>query len=382
MTGQVYAIAGGKGGVGKTTTTANLAAAFAAAGYDTVVIDVDLGMANLGPVLDVDPDEETTIHDVLAGRADPTAAARASGEGFDVVPGTQSLDGFAEADPANLREVVTPLAEEYDVVLLDTSAGLSHEVTVPLGLADAVVLLTTPDIVAIKDAAKTGELAKRVGGTVKGIVLNRARDDELTDRVVDELGDEIMAIVPDDAAITTGRTVARPGSEAARAYNALAAALLGVDALEETAAAYAFPDPPEPATVEADALDAAVVPVEEVESESETDPAGATGGTGATGAGEAGEGEADADAGTTDASDATPDDAVAEAEAEAEATPEGRIEESDSDVAVDAVATAAGPVTTSAFEEDADAEMGGSFLDDDDDEKRKGALGRLRGLFE
>lgn len=239
MSGRAYAIAGGKGGVGKTTTVANLATALSAAGYEVVGVDVDLGMANLGPVLGVEPEDDATIHDVLAGETGISAATYQTDRGFSVIPGTQGLDKYAAADPSRLKYAVGPLKEEYDVVLLDTSAGLSHEVMVPLGLADSTVLVTTPDVVAIRDAAKTGELTTRVGGTVEGVLVNRARDDEETQELIDELGNEVLAPIPEDSEITMTHVISRTASPAAKAFSNLAASLIGVDHLEETESEYA-----------------------------------------------------------------------------------------------------------------------------------------------
>ena len=141
--GQVYAIAGGKGGVGKTTTTANLAAAFAAAGYDAIAVDADLAMANLGPMMGVDPGAGPTIHDVLAGEAALEDAIRTTDHGVDVVPGDRSLDGFAAADPAGLRGVVDALREgDYDVVVAVEVRPL-HPVFPPRGRLPAVQRVLT-----------------------------------------------------------------------------------------------------------------------------------------------------------------------------------------------------------------------------------------------
>jgi septum site-determining protein MinD len=306
MSGRVYAIAGGKGGVGKTTTVANLATALSAAGYDVVGVDVDLGMANLGPVLGVDPDDGATIHDVLAGEDGISAATYETDRDFSVIPGTQALDKYSEADPSRLQYAVGPLTEEYDIVLLDTSAGLAHEVMVPLGLADSVVLITTPDVVAIRDAAKTGELADRVGGSVEGVTINRAHGNEETQELIDELGDEVLATIPEDSAITMTHVVARTGSPAARAFSNLAARLIGVDQLEETEREYA-------------SLESAI---EDVEGEEPID----------------------------------------EVEEEEEATE-----------------SAAGPVTTAAYDE---TESESFFTEEREEEERASALGRLRRIFE
>lgn len=247
MSGRVFAIAGGKGGVGKTTAVTNLATALSAAGYDVVALDVDLGMANLGPVLGIQPDGGPTIHNVLAGDAGISEAIYETERGFSVIPGTQALNEYAAADPSRLQYATGPLTEEYDVILLDTSAGLSDEVISPLRLADSVVLVTTPDVVAIRDAAKTGELTTRVGGTVEGVVVNRARDDEKTQELIDELGEEVLAAIPEDGTITMTHIVARTESPAATAFSDLAGTLLGVDQLEETDGTYATSAPEEDA---------------------------------------------------------------------------------------------------------------------------------------
>ena len=328
--GQVYAIAGGKGGVGKTTTTANLAAAFAAAGYDAIAVDADLAMANLGPMMGVDPGAGPTIHDVLAGEAALEDAIRTTDHGVDVVPGDRSLDGFAAADPAGLRGVVDALREgDYDVVVVDTSAGLPHEVAVPLGLADAVVLATTPDPVAVRDVAKTGDLAREVEGSVAGLVVTRVRDDERTERVLEELGGDVLAVVPDDPALTA-EAVAEPGSEAARAYNALAASLLGAEHLPEPEGTYAHAAPDPPTLPEG--LTPAVAPADD-----ETPPL------------------------TSDLSVGVTEDAESDGETESD----GR----------ESVATADGDGENGEERDEGDASG-------DDDEPSPGALGRIRRIFE
>ncbi|WP_299269119.1 MinD/ParA family ATP-binding protein [Halorientalis sp.] len=225
MTGYVYTIAGGKGGVGKTTTAINVAVSLQDAGHDVVVVDADLGMANLGAMLAVD--HQPSLHQVLAGKAAVSDAIIEGPGGITVVPGERNLEAFADADPAKLRKVVKALSTAYEIVLIDTGAGLSHETTVPLGLADGVLLVTTADEVAIGDTIKTAQLAERIDGDVVGAVLTRADDDTNVSEVADKLDMEMLAVVPEDQDATRKEPliINDPDSYAAEAYRRLASTL-------------------------------------------------------------------------------------------------------------------------------------------------------------
>lgn len=225
MSGYVCTIAGGKGGVGKTTTAINIAAVLEDGGYDTVVVDADLGMANLGEMLEVEFD--ISVHDILAGSSTVSAALTDASGGITVIPGEQSLEAFAEADPAKLRKVLKTLRNTYDVVLVDTGAGLSHETTVPLGLADGVLLVTTPDDVAVSDTGKTAELADRVDGTVIGTLVTRVTRETDVQAIADTLDSPLLGVIPADinAAGREPLVINAPESNAADAYRQLTASL-------------------------------------------------------------------------------------------------------------------------------------------------------------
>jgi septum site-determining protein MinD len=209
--GYVCAIAGGKGGVGKTTTAINLATV-AAERRDVALLDADLGMANIGATLGVDPDG--TLHDVLAGEASLADVIVDGEAGPAVVVGDRGLDAYAEADPAELREVVADLRADYDLVVIDTGAGLSHDGLVPLGLADGILLATTPDDVAVRDTEKTAALAERVGGSVIGVVLTRATPDTDVQRIAADLEYPVVGVVPEDSGVATRPPIVRSSDDA------------------------------------------------------------------------------------------------------------------------------------------------------------------------
>lgn len=232
------AVAGAKGGVGKTTTSLNLSAALAGAGHAVVVVEVDLAMANLPDFLhvDCDPERDPTLHDVLADRV-PVGDAlyEAPGE-FTVLPSGTTLEGYAEAAPQRLGGVLDELRPSFDVIVLDTAAGLSYETVLPLGLADAVVLVSTPRLASVRDVTKTRQLAERAGTPIEGIVFafagtGRAPD---VDRISAYLEVDLLGHVPEDPAVMAaqdgGRPVVvdRPDSPAARSYRAIARGLGGL----------------------------------------------------------------------------------------------------------------------------------------------------------
>ncbi|VTT87082.1 Septum site-determining protein MinD [Halorubrum sp. DM2] len=228
----VYAVASAKGGVGKTTTTAALATILAESGADVIAIDADLGMANLASAVGVTPGE-ITIHDVLADEAEPAAAVREGPSGLRVVPGATDLDAYAAADPSGLRRVIEAF-DDAEFVFVDAGAGLSHDSTLPLAIADETLLVSTPERSALGDTEKTRQLTERLGGTVAGAAITRVTDD--TDEVVTALLDApVLGRIPDDEAVARAAaanrslSAAAPDAPATRAYRDLVRALTGVD---------------------------------------------------------------------------------------------------------------------------------------------------------
>ncbi|MFC7214249.1 cell division ATPase MinD [Saliphagus sp. GCM10025334] len=232
----VYAIASGKGGVGKTTTTVNLGTALAQAGKRVAIVDVDLGMANLAGFVSLTP-ESTTLHDVLASDASIEDATYNLAENIVAIPSGTGLDDYAETSPEGLREVVETLREQFEYVLLDVGAGVSHETVLPLGLADAVFLVSTPEPASVHDVKKTIELTERAGGSTAGLIVTRTRPagDVSYDEIADRLDVALLGTIPDDSLVResvyagTPLVVHDPETPAAVAYRRLAADLAGIE---------------------------------------------------------------------------------------------------------------------------------------------------------
>lgn len=231
MSGRVYAVASGKGGVGKTTTVVNLGVMIRSGGFTVAVVDGDLAMPNLATLLGVDP--SVTIHHVLAGEAPIEDAVVEAGEGFTVIGGSDDLDEFAAADPSELGDVIAALAETHDYVLVDTSAGLSYEGVLPLGIVDGIILVTTPEETAVSDTAKTREFATTIDGRIEGVIVTRVDADTDPEAVARELETDLLGVIPEDDAVTSSTASHEPllshapASAAAAAFRDVAGRITG-----------------------------------------------------------------------------------------------------------------------------------------------------------
>jgi septum site-determining protein MinD len=212
----------------------NVATELSTRGYDVVVVDADLAMTNLGRVVGVD--HEPTLHDVLAEAAPLSEAIHTDGE-FAVLPGSDAIDSFRAADPAGLRGILKRLQTAFDAVIVDTGAGVDHETMVACGLADDVVLVTTPDETAVTDTGKSLEMVEAVDGHVLGTVVTRS-DESAAGAVAEELGTDLLGAVPDAPEVVGDEPVVSTASQSAvaAAYGELAGALaVAADAAGATA---------------------------------------------------------------------------------------------------------------------------------------------------
>lgn len=154
--GKVIAVTSGKGGVGKTFVAANLAAALTRRGIKVLVLDADLGLANLDVVLNLYP--KITLHDVFTGKATLEDAILKAPGGFSVILAGSGMVEYSRLTPEVREDFLRLMAEvvpRYDVVLLDTGAGISDVVLFALSLASEILLVATPEPTSLTDAYAT-----------------------------------------------------------------------------------------------------------------------------------------------------------------------------------------------------------------------------------
>jgi septum site-determining protein MinD len=239
---RVYTLASGKGGTGKTTVTVNLGTSLAQLGKETYIMDADIGMANLGLVIGLE-DVPITLHEVLAGKASIKDAIYAGPSGVKVVPSGISLQGFQQADPEKLKDVLKDLVNRCDFLLIDAPAGISRDGVIPLAIADDVILVVNPELSSIVDALKTKILTEVVGGHVLGAILNRAgieKTEFVSQKMEKVLGVKVIGSIPEDpnirkaASFKTPVVIKYPESPASLALKKIAAGMAGIP-FKETA---------------------------------------------------------------------------------------------------------------------------------------------------
>lgn len=173
---KVIAVASGKGGVGKSSTTANLAVALAKRSYRVGLIDCDFGLSNLHVMLGAKP--KFTLSDVLAGRIDMVSAFELTQGGVYLLAGPTGASEFANLNYASLQAAgagFSSVNQAFDYLFLDAAAGIHEGVMSLLMAADETVLVTTPDPAAVLDAYVTARtlLDRRPSARIR-VLVNQA----------------------------------------------------------------------------------------------------------------------------------------------------------------------------------------------------------------
>jgi len=173
---RTLAVTSGKGGVGKTFVAANLAAALAARGERVLVLDADLGLANLDVVLNLQP--KLTLHDVFTEKATLEQAILPAPGGFSVLLAGSGMVEYSRLTPEvrdKLLEIVDLVKPRFDWIVLDTGAGISDVVLFAVSLATEVLVVATPEPTSLTDAYATIKvLATQQGRRQVGLVVNQA----------------------------------------------------------------------------------------------------------------------------------------------------------------------------------------------------------------
>lgn len=228
--GRIIVISSGKGGVGKTTTSVNLASALAKQGKQVILVDGNLTTPNVGLHLGLTK-FPITMNDVLKGEAALTDAIYIHPYGFKLLPGSLSIRSFSEINSRKLKKLFEDIRDLADFIIVDSAAGLGNESISVLKAADELLIVTNPELPAVTDAFKIVTLAKEIGIPVKGIILNKVRKDnfDLGIRAIESLLETpVTTIIEDDkhmrSAVYNKKPMVhlRPESNTAKQFHHLA----------------------------------------------------------------------------------------------------------------------------------------------------------------
>ena len=228
--GDVIVITSGKGGVGKTTTTANIGTGLAKLGKTVVMIDTDIGLRNLDVIMGLENKIVYNLVDVIEGKCRIKQALirdRRYPELF-LLPSAQTKDKTS-VSPEQMKKLTDELKEEYDYILLDCPAGIEQGFENAVAGADRALVVTTPEVSAVRDADRIIGLLEAHEMKKTDLIVNRIRmemvktgDMMSSEDVVEILAINLIGVVPDDEGIIVATNNGEPlvgnDSKAGQAY--------------------------------------------------------------------------------------------------------------------------------------------------------------------
>ena len=236
---EVIVITSGKGGVGKTTTTANIGVGLAKRGKKVVLIDTDTGLRNLDLLLGLERRIVYTLVDVIQKRTTYKRALvrHKKYETLFLMPTSQVADKSA-IEPEQMKELIAEMKEEFDYILVDCPAGIEQGFQTAVIAADWAIVVTMPEIAAVRDADKIIGRLQNDGKEIK-LVVNRIRSQMVKDGTMLDMDaiNDILSLpcigqIPDDEMVVTSTNRGEPcvtmkGSPAGQAYLDVVARLCG-----------------------------------------------------------------------------------------------------------------------------------------------------------
>ncbi len=239
--GEVIVVTSGKGGVGKTTTTANVGTGLAMLDKKVVLIDTDIGLRNLDVIMGLENRIVYNLVDVIEGtcRIRNALIKDKRYPNLYLLPSAQTRDKSA-VSPEQMKKLVDELRDEFDYIILDCPAGIEQGFKNAIAGADRALVVTTPEVSAVRDADRIIGLLEANEMKQTHLIVNRIRMDMVkrgdmmsSDDVSEILAIDIIGIVPDDESIVISANQGEPlvgnDSLAGKAYLNICNRLLGVE---------------------------------------------------------------------------------------------------------------------------------------------------------
>jgi len=218
MENNVIVVTSGKGGVGKTTTTANVGTGLAKLGKKVCLIDTDIGLRNLDVVLGLENRIVYNLVDVIEGscRMKQALIRDKRYRELYLIPSAQTRDK-SSVTPAQMIKVIEHLKDQFDYIILDCPAGIEQGFQNAIAGAQRAIVVTTPEVSAIRDADRIIGLLEANGFSQMDLIINRLRPEMVrrgdmmtSDDVVDILGIPLIGIIPDDESVVVSTNQGEP----------------------------------------------------------------------------------------------------------------------------------------------------------------------------
>ncbi|MBQ3437752.1 MAG: septum site-determining protein MinD [Fusobacterium sp.] len=240
MSARVIVITSGKGGVGKTTTTANIGAGLAETGSRVLLIDTDIGLRNLDVVMGLENRIVYDLVDVVEGRCRiPQALIKDKRcSNLSLLPAAQIRDKD-DVTPEQMQTLINTLKEDFDFILIDCPAGIEQGFKNAIAAADEAIVITTPEVSATRDADRIIGLLEAEDIKNPKLIVNRIRMEMVregnmlsVEDILDILAIQLLGVVPDDESIVISTNKGEPlvykgDTLAAKAYKNIASRVKG-----------------------------------------------------------------------------------------------------------------------------------------------------------
>ncbi len=238
---EVIVVTSGKGGVGKTTTSANIGCGLALAGKKVVLVDSDIGLRNLDVVMGLENRIVYDLVDVIEGtcRLKQALIKDKRYPGLFLLPAAQTRDKNA-VSPEQMKKLCQNIKDMgFEYIIIDCPAGIEQGFKNAIAGADRAVVVTTPEVSAVRDADRIIGLLEANGISNPGLIVNRVRVDMVkrgdmmsVEDVKEILSVDVLGVVPDDeeVVVTTNKgepAVTEENSRAGRAYKNITLRLMG-----------------------------------------------------------------------------------------------------------------------------------------------------------
>jgi septum site-determining protein MinD len=239
--GEVIVVTSGKGGVGKTTTTANIGTGLAKLGKSVVLIDTDIGLRNLDVVMGLENRIVYNLVDVIEGscRINQALIKDKRNPSLYLLPSAQTKDKTA-VSPEQMKKLADELKDEFDYIIMDCPAGIEQGFKNAIAGATRALVVTTPEVSAVRDADRIIGLLAAAEMTQTDLIVNRLRPDMVkksdmlsSEDVVDILRVNLIGVVPDDENIVIATNKGEPlvGSDtlSGKAFMNISRRIIGED---------------------------------------------------------------------------------------------------------------------------------------------------------